>query len=61
MNQQPWIWLLVIVLLILEQGKLKQTIKWLLKGVKLSSRHETASNETEESNGLSEMPEIENH
>src|ERR1700690_1288909 len=36
MNQQSWIWLLVIVLLILELGKLKRTIKWLLKGLKAS-------------------------
>ena len=61
MNQPPWIWLLVIVLLILELGKLKRTIKWLLKGVKPNSSHETTSNETEESKGLSGMPEIENH
>jgi len=35
-NNQTWICLLVILLLILEWGKLKRTIKWLLKGVKPS-------------------------
>ncbi len=36
MNHPLWIWLLVTVLLILELEKLKQLIKWLLKGTKPS-------------------------